>query len=215
MIQVKKAIRLNVSKSPKPSAQLKKKCTHSLYCNSNQKASSVIQLDHSFYKVHGEVENLKVITFIETVTSMSGAVMVPDLSANQVTIKALKKFVAVNGSTKSVLQCDGHSGLLALQEQVGCDMSLPTQISPPYSHQSQGTVDRLRKTLYGQVRAMRIGLADQLGLHSEHVEGSLLPWIVQRTCNLSDQPLSRQIRWKIRYCKSYQPLKNHSGFGRQ
>ena len=48
-------------------------------------------------------------------------------------IKALKKFIAVSGFTKSVLQCDGHSGLLALQEQVGRDMSLPTQVSPPHT----------------------------------------------------------------------------------
>ena len=51
-----------------------------------------------------------VLTFVETVTSMSGAVIVPDLSANQVAVKALKHFIAVNGFTKSVLQCDGHSG---------------------------------------------------------------------------------------------------------
>ena len=102
----------------------------------NQKLTSVIQLDHSFYKVPGETQNLKVLTFVETITSMSGAVIVPDLSASQVAVKTLKRFSAVNGFTKSVLQCDGHSGLLALQEQVGQEMSLPTQTSPLYSHQS-------------------------------------------------------------------------------
>ena len=64
------------------------------YHKSKQKASGVIQLDHSFYKFHGEVENLKVLTFVETVTSMSGAVIFPDLSAKQAAIKALKKFIA-------------------------------------------------------------------------------------------------------------------------
>ena len=118
----------------------------------NQKLTSVTQLDHSFYKVPGETQNLKVLTFVETITSMSGAVIVPGLSANQVAIEALKKFIAVNGFTKSALQCDGHSGLLALQEQVGQEVSLPTQIRPPYSHQSQGTVERFHKTLHGQVR---------------------------------------------------------------
>ena len=116
--------------------------------------------------------------FVETVTSMSGAVIVPDLSANQVAIKAVNKFIAINGFTKAVLQCDGHSELLALQ-QVGCDMSLPTQVSPPYNHQSQGTVEKFHETLHGQARAIKIGLADHLGLRSDHIEGSLLPWIVQ------------------------------------
>ena len=63
------------------------------YHNSKQKASSVIQLDHSFYEVHGEVENLKVLTFVQTVTSISGAVIVSNLSTSQVAIKALKKFI--------------------------------------------------------------------------------------------------------------------------
>ena len=78
-----------------------------------QKAVSVFQLDHSFYKAHDEGESLKVLTIVETVTSMSGAAFFPDLSVNQVAVKALKKFTAINGVTKSVLQCDGHSGLLA------------------------------------------------------------------------------------------------------
>ena len=78
---------------------------------------------------------------------MCGAVMVADLSANQVGVKALKQFIMVNRFPHSVLQCDGHSGLMKLQDQVGKDLSLPTQISPPYSHQSQGTVERFHKTL--------------------------------------------------------------------
>ena len=111
---------------------------------------------------------------------MSKAVIFPDSLVNQVAIRALKKFIAINGFTKSVLQCDGHSDhLLAFQQQVGREMSLTTEVSPPYSHLSQGIVERFHKTLYGQVRAIRIGLADHLGIHSDQAEGSLLPWIVQ------------------------------------
>ena len=95
----------------------------------SQEKSSVIQLYHSLYKVPGSVQNLKILIFIETSTSMCGAVIVPDLSANQVGIKALKQFTMVNGFTHSVLQCDGHSGLTKLQDQVSKDLSLPTQ--PP------------------------------------------------------------------------------------
>ena len=130
---------------------------------------------------------LQVLTSVETITSMSGAVVVPDLSANPAAIKALKQFTAVNGFTKSVTQCDGHIGLLRLQAQVGSEMSLPTQVSPPYSHQSQGTVERFRKALYGQVRAIRVGLADHLRIRSDQEEGSLFPWIVQRAaCQKSE-----------------------------
>ena len=70
------------------------------YHKGKQKVTSIIQLDHSFYKVPGEVQSLKVLTFVETVSSMSGAVIAPDTSANQVAIKALRKFIAVNGFTR-------------------------------------------------------------------------------------------------------------------
>ena len=88
------------------------------------------------------------LTFVEAVTSMSGAVIIPDLTVNQIAVEALKKFIAINGFTQSVLQRDGRSGLLAFQEQVGREMSLPTQVSPPYSHQSQVTVERLHNTFF-------------------------------------------------------------------
>ena len=158
----------------------------------SQKKSSVIQLDHSFYKVPGSVQNLKVLTFIETSTSMCGAVIVPDLSANQVGIKALKQFIMVNGFTHSVLQCDGHSGLMKLQDQVGKDLSLPTQISPPYSHQSQGTVERFHKTLYGQVRAIKLGLAAHLGIHPDSTAARLMPWIISHAVFTINRYLIRQ-----------------------
>ena len=57
---------------------------------------------------------------------------------------------------------------------------MPTQTSPPYSHQSQGTVERFRKTLCGQVRAIRIGLVDQLAINADHVDAAFMPWIIQR-----------------------------------
>ena len=66
-----------------------------------------------------------------------------------------------------------------------------TQVSPPYSHQGQGAVESFHKTLYGPVRAIKIGLADQLGLHSDQVEGSLLPWIVQHAVYQSNRYLIR------------------------
>ena len=161
----------------------------------SQKKSSVIQLDHSFYKVPGSVQNLKVLTFIETSTSMCGAVIVPDLSANQVGIKALKQFIMVNGFTHSVLQCDGHSGLMKLQDQVGKDLSLPTQISPPYSHQSQGTVERFHKTLYGQVRAIKLGLAAHLG-DSSRFNSSSSHALDHLTCCLHYQQVPHSSRWE-------------------
>ena len=144
-----------------------------------QKKPSVIQLGRSFYKVRGDSQNLNVLTFIKTTTSMCGAVIVPDLSANQVAVKALKQFIIVNEFTHNVLQCDGHSGLMKLQDQVGREVSPPTQISPTYSDQSQGNVEKFHKTLYGQVRTIKLGLVAHLGFLPDSSTARLMPWIIQ------------------------------------
>ena len=111
---------------------------------------------------------------------MSGAVIVPDLSANQVAIRVLKQFIAINGFTKSVIQCDDHSNFINFQEPIGRKLPLLTQVSPPSCHQNQNTIERFHETLYGQVRSTRIGLADHLGIRSNQVDGSFPPWFIQR-----------------------------------
>ena len=75
------------------------------------------------------------------------------------------------------------------------DLSLHTQVSLPYSHQSQSIIDRFRKTIYGQVRAIRIGLADHLGACSDQVEGSFMP-MEHSAYSLPDQQVFGQIRWE-------------------
>ena len=106
----------------------------------SQKKSSVIQLDHSFYKVPSSIQNLKALTFIETSTSCAEQSLFQIFQQIRLESKLSSSSSWSMGSLLGVLQCDGHSGLMKLQDHVGKDLSLPTQISPPYSHQSQGTV---------------------------------------------------------------------------
>ena len=54
-----------------------------------------------------------------------------------------------------------------------------TSYSGPHSHRNQGTVERLHKTVYGQVWAIIIGFADHLGTHADQVDGRRLVWIIQ------------------------------------
>ena len=54
-----------------------------------------------------------------------------------------------------------------------------------YSDQSsvQSSISRNRgtvhKTLYGQVRSIRIGLADHLNIDADHLDAAFMPWIIQ------------------------------------
>ena len=130
----------------------------------SQKASSVIELDHSFYKVEIAPSNLKILTFVGENASMSGAVRAPDVSANFIDVKALKQLIVVVGFAKSVTQCDGHSGLL----KEGRGMSLPTQVSPLF-HIKVKEQWRGFASLYGESRTIRVGLADHLGFRADQV----------------------------------------------
>ena len=106
---------------------------------------------------------------------------------NPVAVKALKQFIVVIVFTKSVIQCDGHWGLLKPQEQVTREPSAPTQVSPLYNHQSHGTVESLRR-LYKVKR-------DQSGIGRLHWEFTqtrmvhFLHWPDQRASYLTSRYL--------------------------
>ena len=83
---------------------------------------------------------------------MSGAGIVSHLSVNQVAVKTLKELNAVNGFTKSVLQCDGHSGRLSLLEQVGRQSSVNSQEISDDRLLFQDLVHKCFSNKSGQVR---------------------------------------------------------------
>ena len=95
-------------------------------------------------------------------------------------------------SRRSLWPGSGSSICQGFFNQVGKDLLLPTQIIPQNSHQSQGTVERFRKTLYGQVRAIKLGLGAHLGIHPDSTAGRLMPWIVQYVVFSINQYLIRQ-----------------------
>ena len=79
---------------------------------------------------------------------------------------------------------------MALQDQVEKNCHCPLKSVP--HNQSQGTVERSHKTLYGQVRAIKLGLAAHLGVHSDSTAARLMPWIVQHAVFTINRYLIRQ-----------------------
>ena len=158
------------------------------YHKSKQKASIVIQLDHSSYKVHGEVENLKVLTVVETVTSMAGTVIVPGFSVNQVAA-ALKKFIATNGDSQNqFFSVDDHSDPLALQEtsrsrDVTTHSNQPSLQPPKSRYCGENSQDSLWSSQSNQNRACRSTRT------SFWLSRRVTSTLDRSTCSLSDQSL--------------------------
>ena len=61
------------------------------------------------------------------------------------------------------------------------DLGLRFRASPPHSHQSNGAVERLHRTLFDQVRAVRLQWALSLGVQPERLSQQALPWLLQHS----------------------------------
>ena len=60
-------------------------------------------------------------------------------------------------------------------------MGLRFRASPPHSHQSNGAVERLHRTLFDQLRAVRLQWAVSLGIQPERLPQQSLPWLLQHS----------------------------------
>eukprot|EP00971_Amphidinium_carterae_P132988 2633531-Amphidinium_carterae.2 len=95
----------------------------------------------------------------------------------------LKKFVMENGFGQSIIQVDKEPAILQLAQEAVKELTIPWRHSSSHTHQGQGPIERLHKTLYAQVRAIKFDLVDRYNLQTpDNVSEALLPWMLQHTC---------------------------------
>ena len=76
----------------------------------------------------------------------------------------IKKWITTNGFANSIPQTDSEAAILQLGEHVARELGLRFRASPPHSHQSNGAVERLHRTLFDQLGAVRLQWARNVGL---------------------------------------------------
>ena len=76
---------------------------------------------------------------------------------------------------------DSEAAILQLGEHVAHELGLRFRASPPHSHQSNGAVERLHRTLFDQLRAVRLQWALSLGPQPERPPQQALPWLLQHS----------------------------------
>ena len=86
-----------------------------------------------------------------------------------------------HGFTKSVLQSDAETSLMQLVNTVAADLNLPTRVSPPYSHHSQGKVERFHRNLFDQLRTTRLEWSRDLKIEPHMLPPESLPWELQHS----------------------------------
>ena len=106
----------------------------------------------------------------------------------------LHRWIAKHGFTKSILQSDHETSLMQLVNRVSTDLKLPTRVSPPYSHQSQGKVERFHRNLFDQLRTTRLQWSKNLRVEPHMLPPVSLPWALQHSIFILNNYLAHSSR---------------------
>eukprot|EP00435_Cladocopium_sp_Y103_P020287 s1005_g4.t4 len=117
----------------------------------------VIQVDFAYIKAHEDKEATPVLTAIDVQTGLCMAAMIPDKQQLfDYATNCLQTFLIESGRTEAILQSDQEDYLIQLLRATANSMgNVSVRFSPAYSSQSQGAVERLHRTLFGQFRVLR------------------------------------------------------------
>ena len=120
---------------------------------------SIIQLDYTFmHDPHqapqrtGKPHTYTILTAIESTTGIGLAVLTSKKGYTPHQASQLHRWIIKHGFTKSVLPSDHETSLMQLVSTIATGLKLPTRVSPLYSHQSQGKVERFHRNLFDQLR---------------------------------------------------------------
>ena len=165
--------------------------------------TSKIQLDYAYIKQHQDQEPTAILTWVESLTGLSGSSMTTKKGPTTQQLDAVVTFIKRNGVASSTLQCDGEPALVQPMEEVGRQTSLPLDRIIPITHQHEAW----QKTLFTQFRALLLDFCRRYKLHpSEIMLGSSLSqhmlrhaeWLLKRfQLSSSDYETSFQRRWGI------------------
>ena len=172
-----------------------------------QSRQPIIQVDFAYIKSQQDPKTIPVLTAVDVTTQLCMAVLVPDKpSMMNYMINHLQAFIFECGRTQGILQSDNEDTLNALLQATAAKVgSMTVRHSPSYSSNSQGSVERLHRTLLGQIRVVKAQVESNYSM-TMSTKHCLLPWIVRHaawTVNRyvihSDGYTSFERRWGRNY----------------
>ena len=172
-----------------------------------QSRQPVIQVDFAYIKSQQDPKTTPVLTAVDVTTQLCMAVLVPDkASMMDYMVNNLQAFIFECGRTQGILQSDNEDTLNALLKATAAKVgTMSVRHSPSYSSNSQGSVERLYRTLLGQIRVVKAQVESNYSM-TMSTKHCLLPWIVRHaawTVNRyvihSDGYTSFERRWGRNY----------------
>ena len=145
-----------------------------------QSRQAIIQVDFAYIKSQQDPKTIPVLTAVDVTTQLCMAVLVPDKpSMMDYMINNLQAFIFECGRTHGILQSDNEDTLNALLQATASKVrSMTVRHSPSYSSNSQGSVERLHRTLLGQIRVVKAQVESNYSM-TMSTKHCLVPWIVR------------------------------------
>eukprot|EP00971_Amphidinium_carterae_P207315 4113292-Amphidinium_carterae.1 len=145
----------------------------------------------------------------ESITGLGYATVVPYKGINAEAFRALLRFIVENGLQSTILQSNGENAIKDLQNEITRQTpNVKPKVSPQYSHQSQGVVERYHHTLFAQLRTLKFSLSQHYGLdprtinsHSPLLKHLLhhTTWLLNRYLRHNDGKTSYERNWRRPY----------------
>ena len=129
----------------------------------------VVQVDITYIKSINEKDNTPILTAVDVETGMCMATLVRDRTQHfEYLVNCLQSFLMDTGRAQAtlantVLQSDQEQFLINLLKATALRLggNITVRQAPAYSSQSQGSVERLHRTLVGQIRTLRAQLQNR------------------------------------------------------
>ncbi len=137
------------------------------------------------------------------------ALAVPDKAIqHDYMTNSLRSFILECGRTNGIIQCDNEPTLKTVATGAAAKIgNITVRQIPTYSSNSQGSVERFHRTLFGQVKSLREQVKENYNNHMIDNNHPSMPWMIRHAAWLingylihSDGLTSYQRRWE-RNCK--------------
>ena len=171
------------------------------------RSTPIIQVDYTYAKAANHDDQLLLLTAVDTATGLALAAVVPYKGGkDRYAIMELRRFIYECGRTTGILVSDQEPAVQELLRSVLAQVGgLSMRLSPTYSPQSKGSVERFHSTLFAQLRTLRRHILDNYGydLPPGH---PLTHWLVKHSAWLlnhfalhADDKTSYERRWGKTY----------------
>jgi len=174
----------------------------------------VVQVDYCFLTSTLDGEDgakekvdVPILSAIDVSTGLVASAIVKCKGVDDYALKELQRFILESGRSGGILQSDQETSIRALCREVALKSNMTARLSPTYSSQSLGAVERWHKELWGQVRLMRESVKTNYGL-TITIRQPLTQWMVKHaswTHNRyqlhTDGKTSYERRWGNNYNK--------------